>query len=108
MHDDLRAFGIKASAAARAAAEHPMFEVDYANWDAVQVFCGSCTQWRTGMAGATGLDYPAVECVMRMHQVSDTAETLARVQVIEVGVLEVWRKARERERNSSGNHKKTR
>ena len=36
------------------------------NHKAWELFCACSTQWRVGMAGPTGLDYPAVESVMRM------------------------------------------
>lgn len=42
------------------------------------------------MGGATGLDYPAVESVMRMHRIRDRRDCLSRVQVIEHEVLNVW------------------
>jgi Phage related hypothetical protein (DUF1799) len=32
----------------------------------VQVFLAMQTQWRTGMAGATGLDYAALPAVLRL------------------------------------------
>lgn len=35
------------------------------NLDAVNVFIAMQTQWRVGMAGATGLDYAALPVVLR-------------------------------------------
>ena len=36
---------------------------------AVRVFLAMSTQWRVGLAGATGLDYGALPAVMRLMQV---------------------------------------
>ena len=36
---------------------------------AVSVFLAMSTQWRVGLAGATGLDYGALPAVMRLSQV---------------------------------------
>ena len=62
------------------------------HWEALQVFFACRTQWRiiAGTAGAQhqGLDYPAVESVMRMRGVTDTAQMLERLQYIEAGALE--------------------
>ena len=54
------------------------------------------TQWRVGMAGATGLDYSAVAAVMHMQGTprKKRPELLALLRVMEAEVLEVW--ARER------------
>ncbi len=73
-----------------------MLEVWPANWTAVQVFCACATQWRwlAGMAGAIrlGLDYPAVEAVLRMRRVPprERPDVLARVQTLEIEALRVW------------------
>lgn len=36
------------------------------NWSAYSVFCTMDTQWRIGMAGATGLDYAALPVALRI------------------------------------------
>jgi hypothetical protein len=36
---------------------------------AVNTFIAASTQWRTGMAGPTGLDYQAIESTLRMTRV---------------------------------------
>ena len=100
LSDDMALLGAELPAQKRAdvllEANAP-FEVAHANWEAVSVFCGSATQWRVaGMGGATGLDYPAVESVMRMCAIRDTADTLARVQVLEATALDVWRKQQQK------------
>lgn len=55
------------------------------NWEAVQLFLKCGTQWRlAGLAGVrTGLDYCAVESVMRMTGTEDTSDALWRLQLIE-------------------------
>ncbi|XNS32350.1 DUF1799 domain-containing protein [Halomonas cupida] len=68
------------------------------HWRALQVFLDCGTQWRlmpVGMGGVffQGLDYSALEAVMRMHAVDDTAAMLRQVQAIERGALEVINRA---------------
>ncbi|MFZ5530292.1 MAG: DUF1799 domain-containing protein [Pseudomonadota bacterium] len=54
------------------------------------VFLACCTQWRTGpMGGCLGLDYPALECVMRMMQVEDIPKVFRDVRIMEAAALEV-------------------
>lgn len=36
------------------------------NWETVQVFISLNTQWRMGFSGPTGLDYTAIEPVLRL------------------------------------------
>lgn len=57
------------------------------------------TQWRTGMAGATGLDYTAVESVFRIQGIrgADRRERFADLQVLELGTLKVWADQRARQ-----------
>lgn len=47
------------------------------------------TQWRTGMAGATGLDYNALPVVMRMGGISmkDQPDVFEDVRVMEDAAL---------------------
>lgn len=61
------------------------------NWPAVQVFVACGTQWRrTGREGRMcGLDYAAVEAVMRMLGTPEPAATFGRVRAMEAEVLEV-------------------
>lgn len=47
------------------------------------------TQWRLGaMGGVMGLDYPAVESVLRMLKIKDKAEMLDSLRVMEIAALE--------------------
>ena len=96
MQDALRAWGAPDDVLqAQARRLPPVFEVADINWEAVMVYQRCSTQWRVGMAGATGLDYPALESVMRMTRVQDQADCLERVQVIEFETLAAWAERRE-------------
>lgn len=96
--DDVKAFGMTLPPAQQArvdaAAENAMDIAD-ANWPAVTVFLHSTTQWRVGMAGATGLDYTAVEAVMRMLGIDGSADALSRVTIVEQEVLKQWQRQRD-------------
>ncbi|WP_016854793.1 DUF1799 domain-containing protein [Halomonas smyrnensis] len=60
---------------------------------ALELFLACRTQWRiiAGMGGAhyQGLDYLAVESVMRMRGVEDMAGMLEQLQQLEAGALEL-------------------
>lgn len=62
------------------------------NWPALGVFLACATQWRVaagfGAMAMLGLDYPAVEVVMRQRSVADPA-VFADVQVMEAAALPV-------------------
>lgn len=57
------------------------------------VFVACATQWRivAGQAAVVhqGIDYGALEAVMRMHGVEDMTAVFGQVQAIEAGALEV-------------------
>ena len=74
------------------------------NWEALHVFAVCGTQWRrAGMeAQPVGLDYTAVEAVLRMHQVADVRDCFERVRVIETGALAKIREDAQAERLSRG------
>lgn len=80
--------------AAKESADEPELWTEQA--EAFRVFAACQTQWRivAGMSGAAyqGLDYGAVESVMRMHAIEDTAECLDQIQALERGALEVLNK----------------
>lgn len=42
------------------------FEVWPDNWSYVMLFNSMTTQWRVGMNGPTGLDYPSLESALRL------------------------------------------
>lgn len=63
------------------------FEVLPENWDSVQLFIRCQTQWRTGMAGLIGLDYGAVQWLLRLYEVEDQRSVLEDLQIMEAAVL---------------------
>lgn len=59
---------------------------------------GVATQWRTGMGGATGLDYTGV-CAYLDEQglpADERREVFAGIQACERATLEVWSEQRQR------------
>lgn len=54
------------------------------------------TQWRMGPSGPTGLDYVALESVLRMHEVPkrDRRDVLESVRILESEALRVMRESR--------------
>lgn len=69
----------------------------WALWHLVQ------TQWRTGMAGPTGLDYAGVEAVVRMRRLAeegDLPDLIEGLQTMEVAALDEW--ARQAEKRGRG------
>lgn len=67
------------------------------NWTAFRVMEAMGTQWRTGMAGATGLDYGAVPAVMSLIGVSkkNRDQVFHDIRVMEAEALAVMSEARE-------------
>ena len=63
------------------------FEVLPENWEAVQMFMRCQTQWRVGMAGPIGLDYGAVNWLLRLYEVEDQRSVLEDLQTMEAAVL---------------------
>lgn len=62
--------------------------IDDDNWPAWLVFGACSTQWRLApMGGVQGLDYPALESVMRMMTVKNRPEMFHKVRLIERGAL---------------------
>lgn len=66
------------------------------NAAAVNVFVQMSTQWRTGFAGATGLDYNVLPSVLRLGNVprKEWPEILESIRVLEDAALETMRKKR--------------
>lgn len=69
------------------------------NATAMRVFIAMQTQWRVGMAGATGLDYAVLPTVLEMLGVtfSDSSlrqKTFFKVQTLEREFLAAWAKKR--------------
>ncbi|TCL26812.1 uncharacterized protein DUF1799 [Azotobacter chroococcum] len=63
------------------------------NWPALSVFLDMDTQWRVGMSGPVGLDYSALEPVMRLQGVKKRArqDVFAAVRIMEAEALRVMR-----------------
>lgn len=71
-------------------------------WSLFQA-CG--TQWRQSMEGATGLDYPGCEVVMRRRRIPqrDRDRMFCLLQAMERGALKGWHQLREeRKANQPG------
>lgn len=64
------------------------------NWAAFEVFAAMQTQWRAGMAGPVGLDYPALESVMRLCGIRkcERAEVFELVRLMELEALSFMRR----------------
>ncbi|WP_119157431.1 DUF1799 domain-containing protein [Caldimonas tepidiphila] len=61
-------------------------------WNQVQ------TQWRVGLAGRTGFDYPGIEVVMRRRfrlRGREADERFAELQIMERAALAEWARQRE-------------
>ena len=78
------------------------FEVEIAVWPdcwaSFECFAAMRTQWRTGMAGATGLDYVAIDPVMRLKKIprSERINTFEDIRVMEMAALEVMQSKRDK------------
>ena len=57
------------------------------NWAVVEMFLRLQTQWRTSMSGVLGLDYVAVEWMLRLYGVEDQRSMLEDLQVMEGAAL---------------------
>lgn len=70
----------------------PPVEIWPDNLAALNVFSSMVTQWRVGMAGATGLDYSAMESVLRLTGTprADWPDVFDDVRLMEGAVLARW------------------
>lgn len=68
-------------------------EVWEENWEAVTIFLRCQTQWRTTMAGLLGLDYAAVEWVLKLYEIKDQRSMLEDLQVMEAAAIQVLNKS---------------
>lgn len=65
------------------------------NLDSVALFTDVMTQWRMGPAGPIGLDYAALESVMRIRRIprGEREQLLEDVRVMESAALDwIWSK----------------
>lgn len=90
--EDLAAFGAEPEEVARAAPATPAhYEVWPENWEAVLAFIACGTQWRRLAVAPyrlAGLDYAALEAVLRLRRVKDRRDVFERVRVLEQAVLQ--------------------
>ena len=86
---DLKALGASEEqiAAAQLEAVKHNFEVWEENWEAVMMFLRMQTQWNVGMSGLIGLNYQALETLIRLYHVKQPVELFEKVQVIERAAL---------------------
>lgn len=82
-----------------ALAEAPPGEVEYLwpeNVLAWRAWCELQTQWRVGMAGATGLDYAGVAAYLTETGVAgeERQAMFAAIRAAEAAVLDVWAERR--------------
>ena len=63
------------------------FEVWEENWEAVMMFLRMQTQWNVSMNGLIGLNYQALETLIRLYHVKEPVELFEKVQVIERAAL---------------------
>lgn len=59
-------------------------------WGAMQ------TQWRTGFAGPTGMDYPTALALMPVYELADQREALHGLQLMEGETLKILADRREK------------
>lgn len=61
------------------------------HWPAVELFAAMSTQWRVGMAGATGLDYAALPAVFDLYDVpkGQRRERMDEIRIMEREALAV-------------------
>lgn len=83
--DDAAAFGV--ALPVQEPEQPEPFEVWEENWPAVEMFLRVQTQWRVGMNGPVGLDYGAVEWLLRLYGASDPRSVLEDLQIMEAAVL---------------------
>jgi len=67
------------------------------NWQSVLLFSRVGTQWRTGMAGVTGLDYGVLFRLMDVDGLvgDDWSRVFADIQVMEAQAMETMREGSE-------------
>lgn len=64
------------------------------NWPVFTLFCSACTQWRTGMSGATGLDYNVLFRLldMRYSDREEWQQAFEDLQLLESAALAEMKK----------------
>jgi hypothetical protein len=67
--------------------EDDQFPLLQQNWDTVMLFLSVSTQWRVGMSGLIGMDYCAIEAMLRMKKKKITPSQFDGLQIMEREVL---------------------
>lgn len=67
----------------------PPTEVWACHWKTVRLFVALGTQWRTGMAGPTGLDYAALPVVAQAQGVRLSRQRFEDLRTLESEVLKI-------------------
>lgn len=76
--------------------QHANFVVEPENWPAVLLFLSLSSQWRVGgMGDFLGLDYAAVEAVMRIKQVRGKSAVFDDLQIMERSALLEFKRLRD-------------
>lgn len=73
--------------AAKLEAVQEDFEVWDENWEAMMMFLRMQTQWNVSMNGLVGLNYQALETLIRLYKIEEPLELFEKVQVIERAAL---------------------
>ena len=68
------------------------FEVWPENEEAVLLFLRVQTQWRTSMAGVTGLDYASVVATAKLYSIEDLPSVFEDLQVMEITAMNLLNK----------------
>lgn len=90
MDDDAALWGLDPALLDSALPEIEDFDVWQDNVDALNVFLRLSTQWKVaGMGGFTGLDYLALEAVLRLTNTSSTPELFDDIQEMERAALPI-------------------
>lgn len=99
MQEALAAFGLHAEGSLSHTKDPPpgVFYLWPEHVQAFAIFRDCGTQWRWSMEGREGLDYPAVESVMRRHsgrrsgfRPKDEARLWGELRTLELGALTAW------------------
>lgn len=72
---------------ATAPKEEEHFEVWEENWEVVQMFLRMGTQWNITMSGYSGLNYPALEVLLRLYLPEDPVALFEGLQIMELEAL---------------------
>lgn len=93
----LAAFGLVAVDDPATANQPRVFHLWPEHQEVLGLFVASRTQWRTGFAGAIGMDYAGIEALNRMRRLvprQRLPEVMAELQVLEAETLAEWSRQR--------------